>query len=91
MTAELPPLSPKMQADLDQFYAGMNEMLDRYIDGIALDMRRHAVKHGPMPDDRAVYDLARIFTKQINDGDLTIPALSGLAALSIVRFVRGRK
>ena len=88
---ELPPLPPQQQTKVDEFHAGMTEMLDRYIAGIEIDMNRHAVKHGQMPQERMVFDLTRIFTMQLRSHELTEEALCGMVAVAIARGIAKKK
>ena len=82
MTRELPKLSPQMQAKTDQWHAACEELLDRYISGVEIDMNRFAVKHEAMPEDRALLDLSRILAK-----DVPPNMLAGITALAIIRGI----
>lgn len=86
MTAPLPKLSPQMSEKVDRFYMSTCEMLDRYIGAFEVDMNRHAVKHGPMPEERAVYDMAKILAR-----DLTPEMLAGITAAAIVRGIAKKR
>lgn len=86
MNAPLPKLTPAHSQKIDQFHASVSEMLDRYIAGIEIDMNRHAIKHGPMPEERAVYDITRILAR-----DVTPEMLAGMTALAIVRGVAKKR
>lgn len=67
-------------------------MLDRYAAAVELDMNRHAVKHGPMPQDRMVYDFTQVLYGQLNSGELKPSALCGMVAMAISReIVKKRK
>lgn len=86
MSAPLPKLTPAHSQKVDQFHASVVELLDRYIAAIELDMNRHAVKHGTMPEERAVYDLTRVLIR-----DLPPEMLAGMTALAIVRGVARKR
>lgn len=86
MSAPLPKMTPAHSQKVDQFHASVVELLDRYIKGIEVDMNRHAVKHGPMPEERAVYDLTRILVR-----DVPPEMLAGITALAIVRGVAKKR
>lgn len=88
---ELPPLLPDMQQKVDQFHAGVSEILDRYIAGVEIDMNRHAVKHGPMPPERMVFDFARILSRQVATGELNIESLCGMVAVAVERGIARRR
>jgi hypothetical protein len=87
----LPPLSPQQQQKMDQFYAGCAEMLDRYIHGVEMDMNRHAVKHGPMPVERMVFDMTRILATQVNKGELNLQSTVGMLVVGISRAIEGKR
>lgn len=88
---ELPPLSPQQQTKIDEFHAGMVEMLDRYVAGVEIDMNRHAVKHGQMPEERMVFDLTRILSKQVGTGELTQQSMCGMVAVAIARGIAKKR
>lgn len=81
---ELPPLPPGIQAKIEQFRTGCQEILGRYVDGFERDFNRHAVKHGAMSMDRAHNDLTRILTMQMNSGELPPSMIAGLLAEAII-------
>lgn len=87
----LPPLLPQQQQKIDQFHAGCTEMLDRYISSVEMDMNRHAVKHGPMPEERLVFDFTRILNQQVAKGELNLNALCGMMAVAIARGIAKKK
>lgn len=91
MPNPLPSLPPDQQAKVDQFMAGTEQTMDRYLAGFELDMNRHAVKHGPMPEDRMVFDVTRILARQVGTGELTVNSVCGLLALSIVRGIARKR
>lgn len=91
MSTELPPLTPAMQSKVDQHMAGAEEVMNAYLNGFERDMNRHAVKHGPMPEDRMVFDLSRLLSRQVVAGDLPINSVCSLLALAIVRGIAKRK
>lgn len=82
----LPPLSPEQQGKLDQFHAACSELLDRLIKGYEVDFNRHAVKHGAMPEDRAVFDMARLLAQ-----DVPPNMLAGITAMAIVRGIAKKR
>ena len=86
MTAPIPPLSPAQQQKADQFHSACVELLDAYINGIELDLNRHAVKHGPAPEERTLFDLTRILVK-----DVPPNMLAGLTALAIIRGIAKKR
>ena len=88
---ELPPLTPQQQSKVDQFYAGSSEMLDRYIHSVEMDMNRHAVKHGPMPTDRLVFDFTRILNQQVAKGELNLNSVLGMLSVAISRGIEGKR
>lgn len=88
---ELPPLDPYTQQRVDQFHAGCVELLDRYIRSVEIDQNRHAVKHGPMPEERAVVDFTRILTAQVRSGELTVETLCGMVAVAIMRGIARKR
>lgn len=87
----IPALSPEQQGKIDQFHAGCAEMLDRYIHGVEMDMNRHAVKHGPMPPERMVFDMTRIITTQVNKGELNLQSVVGMLVVAISRGIEGKR
>jgi hypothetical protein len=88
----LPALSPQQQQAVDQFHAGASEMLDRYVHSVEMDMNRHAIKHGPMPPERFVFDFSRILVAQVRSGELKVEALASMVAVAIQEgVVRKRK
>ena len=89
----LPTLTPAQQQRVDQFHAGMTEMFDRYVAGVELDMNRHAVKHGPMPPERMVYDFTRVLMAQVRDSGnpLNTEAICGMLAVAISRGITTKK
>lgn len=94
----LPPLGPDLQAKVDQFHAGVTNLLDRYIAGFETDMNRHAVKHGPMSEDRAIFDIAQLLASQAelaratNNADGIPPnMLAGMLAAAIVRGIAKKR
>lgn len=91
MSKPLPPLHPAQQSKVDEFLAGMEQLMDRFIAGFEMDANRHAVKHGPMPEDRMVFDVTRILAMQVRTGELTVNSLCGLLALSIVRGIAKKR
>jgi hypothetical protein len=91
MTAPLPKIPPGQQSQMDQFYASCEQMLDRYLHGFEMDMNRHAVKHGKMPDERAHYDMTRIFVTQMKAGELPMNMALGILAAAIVRGIAKKR
>ena len=63
-------------------------MLDRYIAGVEMDMNRHAVKHGPMPPERMVFDFTRILNQQVAKGELNINSALGMLSVAISRGIK---
>lgn len=86
MSAPIPQLPPGYEQKVDQFHASCVELLNRYISGVELDMNRHAVKHGPIPEARAVYDLTRMLAR-----DVPANMLAGITALAIVRGIAKKR
>lgn len=80
------PLPPGLQSKVEQFYSSTRELVGRWLSGFEIDFNRHAVKHGPIPADRAVFDMTKLFVTQVNDPDnpLTLEMLAGGMAYSIV-------
>ncbi|HEX2616355.1 MAG TPA: hypothetical protein VHL57_02370 [Flavobacteriales bacterium] len=74
-----------MQQQVDEFHGKCAEILDRYVHGIEMDMNRHAVKHGPMEEARAVHDMTKMLIR-----DVPHNMLAGLLALAILRLI-GKK
>jgi hypothetical protein len=86
VTKGLPPLPPGQQQHVDQFHASCSEVLDRYVAGFELDMNRHAIKHGPMPPERALTDLTRILAR-----DVPANMLAGITAMAILRGIAKKR
>lgn len=86
MNAPLPPITPETQSKLDQFAASCSEILDAYINGVQLDMNRHAVKHGPPPEERALWDLTHLLAR-----DVPPEMLAGITALAIIRGIARKR
>lgn len=66
-------------------------MLDRYIAGVEMDMNRHAVKHGPMPPERMVFDFTRILNQQVAKGELNLNAVLGMLSVAISRGIAKKR
>ncbi len=91
MTKQLPPLPPGLRDKVVQYRLACAEILDRYLHGFEMDANRHAVKHGPMDEDRMHNDLTRILTMQMNQGDLPANMLAGLLAEAIIRGIAKKR
>jgi hypothetical protein len=86
MSAPLPPITPDQQSKIDQFHSACSEVLDAYLAGVQIDMNRHAVKHGLMPEERAVFDLALLLSR-----DVPREMLAGITALAIIRGIARKR
>jgi len=88
---ELPPLAPNQQQEVDQFHARCAGMLDHYIHSVEMDMNRHAIKHGPMPIERMVFDMTRILVTQVNKGELNLRDVVGMTTVAISRGIVAKR
>jgi len=86
MAKPLPPLPPEQQQRVEKFHDQCSTILDRYVHGVEMDMNRHAVKHGPMPRDRAHYDVTMLLMK-----DLDAANLAGLLSEAILRGIAKKR
>lgn len=82
VSAPLPPLAPGQEQKITEFAENCNTVLDSYVKGFELDLNRHAVKHGQMPQNRAVNDLTVILIR-----DVPHNMLAGLLATAILRMI----
>lgn len=91
MSKELPRLSPETQTKADQFHGACSELLDNYVHGFEMDFNRHAVKHGPMDETRAHYDITRLLTIQVQNGQLPMSMAMGILSEAIIRGVAKKR
>ena len=90
---ELPTLPPQVQQQVDQFHAGMTEVFGRYLHSVEMDANRHAVKHGPMPEERMVWDLTRLLVAQVSDqgNALNLKAVCGMLSVAICQGIERKR
>lgn len=73
-------------------------LLENYLSGFERDMNRHAVKHGRMPEERAVHDITRLLVTQVKQAEISngteglpVNMLAGMLAAAIVRGIARKK